>query len=165
MDDKNNKGLCPICSEEKQRERLLVCRACYARFAAEAGDYLVDEEKVLTFTAWVIAELSKVLGSLQVKLAHKTAEFKNLQDQVRDDARTQIRDILKGERVPEDTYKKAFDRKKEALWEKYEGNKVFSQMKGTERHIEAVKKILETLQKETQKRPTLALVEKAAVNE
>jgi len=156
MDDK--KGFCPICGYEKERERLLVCRSCYAKFAAEAGDYLADKGKVLSFTAWLMAELPRVLENLEVKFAHKKEGYKSLQEQVKQDARTQIRDFLKGERVSEEIYRNAIDKKKKTLWEQYNGNKLFGQMKGIERQIEVVKEVIKGFQKETQDKPALTLV-------
>ncbi len=125
---------CPICDAEKKHERDLVCPICYQEYVIEAGKALA-EGRIITPAAWAKPHMENRLEDLRIKLEKSQEAYKQLQENVRDEAYRAIKNALNGGWADDDVFKEALAQKKKTLWQEKGGNKLHYQIKAFEQNI------------------------------
>lgn len=148
FNDKNNHRFsCPVCRQKKRAKADdLVCPDCYKIYVQEAGRALA-QGSVLSLSQWVLPKAEVFLEESQEQLLQKQKAFKDLQEQVSDEAFKEIRRSTGGQFIEDKrVFTAGLDIKRKELWREKGGNRLFAEMKTLEEEVSFVQGITKGIQ-------------------
>lgn len=124
---------CPTCPDNQPKTRTratdLVCGDCYRIFTNEASVTLAKDGKLISLFAWVAAQASARLTSLEAKYALAKTEVDELEKTVLNEALAALKRATGGANIDTPIWKNALKIKKSDLWKVKGGDAKYARMK------------------------------------
>lgn len=151
--DKKNTELiidvCPLCGEKKKVTKDLVCPDCYNLYVNNAGATLASQSKIISLPEWFKDRAEKRLADLIKELLKISQEYRDLQEEVNNEAFTAVKKATNGHTVDRQVFNVALRQKKKDIWKEKGGNTLHYRLETTKRMIAFLEGFLQKGSKNT----------------
>jgi len=126
--------ICPVCGGQKW-PKVLVCKSCFTEYEEQAAHTLAQAGKFVSFTPWAADKIEERVNILSRQLVAKREKHEVFSKAVKNKAFEELKKSLNGKRISESIFIPALRKKKDEIWEKDGGHRLFAELKTLETSV------------------------------